>query len=244
MDYNKNEKIIADIEDALVDENGKRRRRDTNEDSMQHLAKWIELLSDKSNGLLKIIDKKEVNGHLVNTVEFPHDRLCKAIDSSKKERKGKILWKMNRQGEWMQFGIISTIIGIIAFLWNALMPAIESVIYTCLSTGFKKLTELFVSNYLQWEWKPSKYAEYTLDEGFSTLLIMVSLVLFIPLITLFISRKTKKWQILTALISFFSSLSFGFLWHKNTHISFANSYVTIFTFIGLLCSIASLGVAI
>lgn len=245
LDYNKNEKIIADIEDALVDENGKRRRRDTNEDSMQHLAKWIELLSDKSNGLLKIIDKKEVNGHLVNTVEFPHDRLCKAIDSSKKERKGKILWKMNRQGEWMQFGIISTIIGIIAFLWNALIPSIESVITNCLSnTDFENVIKLFVSNYLQWEWKPSKYAEYTLDEGFSTLLMMVSLVLFIPLITLFISRKTKKWQILTALISFFSSLSFGFLWHKNTHISFANSYVTIFTFIGLLCSIASLGVSL
>ena len=245
LDYNKNEKIIADIENALVDEKGKRSRRDTDEASMQPLAKWIEQLSDKNNGLIKIIGKKEADGHIVNTVEFPHDRLCKAIDSSRKERQGKISWKLNRQGEWMQFGIISTIVGIIAFLWNALMPSIKPVISNALSkTGFGEVIKLFVSHYFKWEWKPSAYAGYSLDEGFSTLFLMVSLVLFIPLITLFIGRKNKKWQILTALISLFSSLSFGFLWLKNTHISFANSYVVIFTFIGLLCSIASLSVSL
>lgn len=245
LDYNRNEKIIADIENALVDEKGKRSRRDTDEASMQPLAKWIGLLSDKNNGLLKIIGKKEIDGHVVNTVEFPHDRLCKAIDSSRKERQGKISWKLNRQGEWMQFGIISTIMGIIAFLWNALMPSIKPVISNALSkTGFDEVLKLFISHYLTWKWEPSEYGGYSLDEGFSTLFLMASLVLFIPLITLFINRKNKKWQILTALISLFGSLSFGFLWLKNTHISFANSYVAIFTLTGLLCCIASLSVSL
>lgn len=245
LDYNKNEKIIADIENALVDEKGKRSRRDTDETSMQPLAKWVELLCNKNNGLLKVIGKKEVDGHTVKTVEFPHDRLCKAIDSSRKERQGKISWRLTRQGEWMQFGIISTIMGIIAFLWNALMPSIKPVISNALSkTGFEDVRNLFISHYLHKTWQPSVYAGYSLDEGFSTLFLMVSLVLFIPLITICISRKNKKWQLFTAIISIFSCLSFTFLWYKNKHISFANSYVPIFTFIGFLGSMASLCVSI
>lgn len=245
LDYNKNETIIADIENALVDEKGKRSRRDTDEASMQLLAKWIEQLSDKNNGLIKIIGKKEADGHVVNTVEFPHDRLCKAIDSSKKERQGKILWKLNRQGEWMQFGIISTIVGIIAFLWNAMMPSIKPVISIASSEkDIYEVIKLCAFHYFKFEWKPSDNVGYSLDEGFSTLFLMVSLVLFIPLITLFINRKNTKWQIITALISLFSCLSFVFLWFINKHISFANSYVAIFTFIGLLCSIASLSLSL
>ena len=73
---------------------------------------------------------------------------------------------------------------------------------------------------------------------------MVSFILFIPLITICIGRKSKKWQILNAFTSITSCLSFVFLWLKNRHISFANNYVVIFTFIGLLFSIASLCMSI
>ena len=58
LDYVKDEKIIADIEDALVDEKGKRSRRDTNEPSLLPLKEWIERLSDKKNGLIKEVGKK------------------------------------------------------------------------------------------------------------------------------------------------------------------------------------------
>ena len=188
LDYVKDEKIIADIEDALVDEKGKRSRRDTN-----------------------------------------HDRLCRAIDSSRKERQGKVAWKLKRQGEFMQFGIISVIMGVIAFLWNALMPALKPVIVNFLHDSSKTLN-LFLKDYLMG--KQSKLGNYILDEGFSTLLLMILLVLFVPLITIFIIRKGRRWQQLSLVISSLGTLSFVFLLYRNASIHFANGYVHIFTVVG------------
>lgn len=236
LDYNRNEKIIADIEDALVDEKGKRSRRDTDEASMQPLSKWIDLLCDKKNGLLKIIGRKEIGGKTVCTVEFPHDRLCKAIDSSRKERQGKVSWKLKRNEEWMQFGVIAIIMGLFAFLWNALLPLTKPVMLTFLYNGSEQVINLFVKHYLNLGWLPSEYAGYSLDEGFSTLLLMFAYVLYFPLLTFCIGRKNKKWQISSALISLCSLLSFLFLWYKNKNISFDSNYVPIFTFIGILGS--------
>ena len=241
LDYGKDEKIIAAIEDALVDEKGKRSRRDMDETSLQSISKWIERLSNKKNGLIKIIGRKEINGVTVNTVEFPHDRLCKAIDISRKERQGKVAWKLNRQVEWMQFGIITAVVGIIAFLWNYLMPVIKPAI-----TGYlyneSDVLNLFFGNYLTGG--HSELKGNSLDESFSSLCLMVLLVLFIPLITTFIVRKTKKWQILSSMISFLGTLLFGLLWFRNGNITFANNYISIFTIIGFLacavCLIISL----
>ena len=240
LDYIKDEKIVAGIEDALVDEKGKRSRRDTDEESIKRLSKWTEKLC--ANGLLKIIGVKEVDGIIVNTVEFPHDRLCKAIDSARKARQGKIQWKLIRQAEWMQFGIIATLIGLIAFLWNTLLPAIRPVIVTFLydSEAAKKL---FFTKYLLPKSEPSFYKNLSLDEGFSTLLLLALLTLFIPLITTFIVRKSKKWQITSAAISALSFLSFLFLCYKNIFIHIENNYVTILPYIGVLCSFVALFVS-
>lgn len=247
LDYIKDEKIIADIEDALVDEKGKRSRRDTDEASMQPLLKWIEPLSDKKNGLIKIIGKKEIEGTVINTVEFPHDRLCKAIDSSRKERQGKIAWKLNRQNEWMQFGIISAIFAIIYFLWKFLMPAIKSVVLCVLTSfietindepvkisGIRKVLYVFWDNYLHG--KPSTLNSYSLDEGFSTLALMSLLAFFIPLLTISIVRKNGKWPLISFVISLLSTVSFGLLLYRTDSIQFTNNYVLVCTCIGLLVS--------
>ena len=233
LDYAKDEKIIADIEDALVDEKGKRSRRDTNEPSLLPLKEWIERLSDKKNGLIKEVGRKEVHGEIIKTVEFPHDRLCRAIDSSRKERQGKVAWKLKRQGEFMQFGIISVIMGIIAFLWNALMPALKPVIVNILSKSRRsKVFELFFDNYLSFRDVHSVLEGYVFDEGFSTLLLMILLLLFIPLITIFVIRKGRRWQQLSLVISSLGILSFVFLLYRNASIHFTNGYVHIFTVIG------------
>lgn len=229
LDYAKDEKIIADIEDALVDEKGKRSRRDTNEPSLLPLKEWIERLSDKKNGLLKEVGKKEVHGEIIKTVEFPHDRLCRAIDSSRKERQGKVAWKLKRQGEFMQFGIISVIMGVIAFLWDTLMPALKPVIVNFLHDSSKTLNS-FLKDYLMG--KQSNLGNYILDEGFSTLLLMILLVLFVPLITIFVVRKGKRWQQLSLVISLLGTLSFALLLYRNASIHFTNGYVHIFTVIG------------
>ena len=244
LDYNKNEKIIADLENALVDEKGKRSRRDTDEASMQPLAKWIEELSAESNRLLKIIAKKVVNGHEVNTVEFPHDRLCKAIDSSKKERQKKIIWTLNRRMEWILFGVISTTIGIIAFLWNVLMPSIKPVVSNLISKNDQpEIINKFIHNYIC-KGDSSEYKGSSLDEGFSSIFLMVSLILFIPLLTMCYFQNGKKWKLSSTIISLFSLLSFILLISRNQAISFASSYVSIFTFMGLLFSSISLCVSI
>lgn len=241
LDYIKDEKIVASIEVALVDEKGKRSRRDTDEESIKRLSNWIEKLC--ANGLLKIIGTREVGEQTVNTVEFPHDRLCKAIDSARKARQGKIQWKLIRQAEWMQFGIIATLIGLIAFLWNSLMPAIRPVIVTFLHNS-KEATNLFFNKYLLTKSEPSLYSDLSLDEGFSTLLLLALLTLFIPLITTFIVRTSKKGQITSAVVSAVSFLSFLYICYKNIFIQFENNYVTIFSYIGLLCSFGALFVSV
>lgn len=241
LDYVKDEKIIADIEDALVDEKGKRSRRDTNEPSLLPLKEWIERLNDKKNGLIKEVGRKEVNGEIIKTVEFPHDRLCRAIDSSRKERQGKVAWKLKRQGEFMQFGIISVIMGIIAFLWNALMPALKPVIISLFHHSGKTLNS-FLKDYLVG--KQSELDSFILDEGFSALLLMVSLLIYIPLITIFIVRKGKKWQLLSLIISLLSLLSFAFLLYRNASIHFTNGYVNIFTAIGFFAGMVCVAYAL
>lgn len=236
LDYYKNENIINDLEAALVDENGKRRRRDTNEDSMRHLETWIKLLCSTDNGLLKVIGRKTKDGETINTVEFPHDRLCKAIDSSRKERQGKIEWRLHRQGEWMQFGMITATIIVIAFLWNALMSALNPVITGILSSP-KDVLKSFV-DYLNYE--HVELNNYSLDEGFSTLLAMSLLLVFIPLIVTFVSRKEKKWQITSAILSLSGTLLFGLLWIRNRSIHFSIDSVPVVTIVGLVaCLIGS-----
>lgn len=228
LDYVKDEKIIADIEDALVDEKGKRSRRDTNDPSLLPLKEWIEKLSNKKNGLLKEVGEKKVNGETIKTIEFPHDRLCRAIDSSRKERQGKVAWKLKRQGEFMQFGIISVIMGTIAFLWKTLMPALKPAIINFLHDPSKTL-----NSFLNYLWgKQSELHRYTLDEGFSTLLLLILWALVVPLITIFIIRTSKRCQLLSFVTSTLGVLSFVFLLYRNASIHFTNVYVNIFTVIG------------
>lgn len=234
LDYAKDEKIIADIEDALVDENGKRSRRDTNEPSLMPLKEWIERLCDKKNGLIKEVGRKDINGETVKTVEFPHDRLCRAIDSSRKERQRKIAWKLKRQGEWIQFGIIAAVMGIIAFLWNISMPVIENVIKSFLSKSKFVVNQFFCTFLCD---SPS-VLNGNLDEGFASLSLMVLLVLFIPLITIFIVRKTKKWQIISSVISFMGSSLFGLLWIRSRDISFTSNLIPISVVVGFfICAV-------
>lgn len=238
LDYAKDEKIIDRIENALVDEKGKRCRRDTDEKVMAPLLKWIEKLSDKNNGLLKIIGEKTVGNKIVTTVEFPHDRLCKAIDSFRKERQGKILWNLNRQREWMQFGIISAIVLLITILWNSLMPTIKFVLP---SINSKEGVFETIKYILKLIWNSGeKFNEYSLDGGVCALHLMVSMFLFIPLITTFIIRKTKKGQLTSCIISALSLLSFLLIANKCRGLVFDSNYVPALSNIGILCSTACL----
>ena len=230
LDYLKDERTIENIENALVDEKGKRSRRDMDEECMRPIAKWIERLSQKDNGLIKIIGKKEIGNAVINTVEFPHDRLCKAIDSSRKERQGKIAWKLNRQGEWMQFGIITAIVGIIAFLWTTLMSEINPVIHAVLS--FKGTNMEAIKKVAKKLWHYTvNYHGISINEGFSAILLMILLAILLPFMTTAVARNDKKWQILSVILSVFGTFCFGILSYRNINAAFSNNYVSILSII-------------
>lgn len=241
LDYLKDEKIIENIENALVDEKGKRSRRDMDEESMRPIAKWIERLSQKDNGLIKIIGRKEIGNAVINTVEFPHDRLCKAINSSRKERQEKIEWKLNRQGEWMQFGIIAAIVGIIAFLWTTLMSEIKPVIHAVLS--FKGINWETIKKVAEKLWdyingNAINYHDTSLNEGFSAFLLMILLAILLPFMTTAVARNDKKWQILSVILSILGIGCFGILSYRNINAEFSNNYVSILSIICFFLSLA------
>lgn len=241
LDYFKDERIIAQIENIFVDENGRRSRHDTDEPRMQPILKWINILCNKDNGLLKVIAKKEVNRTIVKTLELPHDRICKAIDSSRKERQGKLKWKLLRQGEWFQFGIISAVIIIIALLWNSLMPAIKPIIHWFIGTDyteiFRSFPEIFSGNIPQ-------LSEIFHSQGFVSLCLMVLMLLFFPLIVTFITRTTKRWQVTFFIITCLGVVLFGLLWYESHTINITDNYIIILIALGffsnLICFVVSL----
>lgn len=230
LDYIKDEKVIADLEDALVDEKGKRSRRDTDEATMLPLAKWIENLSNKKNGLLKVIGKKEVDGAVVHTVEFPHDRLCKAIDSSRKERQGKIAWKLVRQGEWAQFGVITVIVSLVALFWYYTMEDIAPIVTAVFNNEIlSTLHQYFIGN-------QPKIGGFVITENLTLAFVMGLLLIFIPLLPVFIVRKSKSSVLASSIISFIGGLSFGLLWLRNSGADFSIKYLSTTITIGfVLC---------
>lgn len=223
LDILKDEHIIAEIEDALVNENGKRNRRETNEKSLQPLSKWIERLCEKDNGLLKIIGSRKEDGKIVKTVEFPHDRLCKAIDSSRKERQGRKAWTLKRQTEWMQFSIMIGVVIVVSYLWNTMMEEIKLVMYYALSNKFEEIPE---------------------SDGFYAALLMLLLFLILPLQIFSISKKNLWWLRTSAIISIISAFIYGFICYKNQNIEYQDGFIPFITLLALLSSIAILGVSV
>lgn len=227
LNYVKDEQIVAKIEDALVNENGKRNRRETNEKDIVELNKWFDRLSQKENGLLKIIGSKRMDNEVVTTIEFPHDRLCKAIDSARKERRGKKAWQLNRRTEWMQFGIMAGIVTIIAFLWNSMMEEIWLVMYNLNTFDFSSIDNICDSL--------DKLTKSD-AEGITTLILMLLLLIVIPVQVYSVSNRSRKWAICALVFSLIGSITiiWGFFLYNDLNIS--NKFIP---FINLLTLIIS-----
>ena len=223
IDYNRDETIINAIEDAFVDKDGKRSRHDTNEDIILPLKERIEKLIDC--GLLKKIGRKEIGKETIYTVEIPHDRLCMAINSSRKERYKKLEWKLKRQKEWIQFGLITAVVVGIIILWRAMLPVLKPVMHVGIAKEFN-IGEEFKS-YLIGE--TPKFDDMPLDEGFSTILLMVLSLLILPFVTVFFVRKGKKWYLSTIITSSVGFICFLLLIIRNSNVYFSSDYVSVIT---------------
>lgn len=211
LDYTKDEKLIAEIEDALISENGKRNRRDTDDPIISPLSEWIEKLYKKENGLIKVVGTKEVNGKTVNVIEFPHDRLCKAIDTARKERQQRLAVKYNRQKEWMQFGILSFVFGIVMHIISKNLTAFKNLFF-----------------------HPKSLIADVNDEN-CTALLMILLVVFTPILTILYKRdNTRKKITLSSFV--LSSISFGIWSILSRNIKFESSYISFIGYAGFAIS--------
>jgi len=217
LDYVKDEKLIADIEDALISGNGKRNRRDTGDPIISPLSEWIEKLYNKENGLIKVIGTKEVNGKTVNVIEFPHDRLCKAIDTARKERQQRLAEKYNRQNEWMQFGILSFVFGIVMYVIS------------------KNFASLFKFIHLLFKDSTSIKDIISPSENMSTVVLLILLAIFTPVLTILYSYGNKRKNI-SICVSLLSTVSFGVLSFYNRSIEFENKYIPFITFVCFVIS--------
>lgn len=228
LDYVKDEQIVAKIEDALVNENGKRNRRETNEKDIVELNKWFNKLSQKGNGLLKIIGSIKKENEVVNTIEFPHDRLCKAIDSARKERRGKKAWQLSRRTEWMQFGIMAGIVTIIAFLWNSMIEEIRLVMHNLMSFDFSTWNN-FRSSF-------NALTDKSDAEGLITSVLMLILLIVIPIQVYSISTRSKKWAISALVFSLIGLITIIWEHFLYNDLNFSNKFIP---FINLLTLILS-----
>lgn len=218
LDFVKDEKVITKIENALIDENGKRKRLNSNDLQLdKELKEWIEKLSSDQYGLVKIVSKNKTDQ--TQTVELPHDRLCKAIDVERKNRQKRIRERLNRQEEWMQFGIISFVMLIIAYCLN-----------TLLRTAAPAIGALFVGhewkNY--WGWlsgtKNVTYHNISLDEPFCVLSFLILSFVFIPFIVSrrFNERKYSKPSVGLIVLSSITTMAMGFVVYKSYYLSFTD----------------------
>lgn len=200
LDPIKDERIISRIENALIDENGKRKRLNTDDSQLNGLEGWTDGLVN--NGLIKVVGKNESSQ--TKTVEFPHDRLCKAIDSERKNRQQRIRERLNRQEEWMQFGMISFA-----------MLAIAYVVNMSLTIVAPPLRALFQD-------RMSDAKNIAFNESFCVLIFLILLLLFIPFVISkgFEGRRKPKPSIGLIALSSLATLSMGFVAYKSFYLSF------------------------
>lgn len=228
LDYSKDSSIINKIEEALVDENGKRSRRETNETTILRLLKWIKPLIE--NGLIKVIGSKVVDDKKVDTVEIPHDRLCKAIDTARKERHKLQLVKKERKQEWMLFGLIATTYEIITYFISKSLSAIKIVFYD----GFlKNLGDFLCFSSLK----------KATEEDYSTVFLILILGLSTLIFTFIYcsNSKKKKSNIIAVCLSAVCTMLWGFLCIRNINVQFKElHYIPFVSYMGLAISFISL----
>lgn len=210
LDFVKDEKVITKIENALIDENGKRKRLNSNDLQLdKELKEWIEKLSSDQYGLIKIVSKNKTDQ--TQTVELPHDRLCKAIDVERKNRQKRIRERLNRQEEWMQFGILSFVFGIVMHIISKNLTAFSILFF-----------------------HPKSLIADVNDKN-CTALLMILLVAFTPILTILYKRdNTKKKITLSSFV--LSSISFGIWSILSRNIKFESSYISFIGYAGFAIS--------
>ena len=246
LDYNNDETMIAAIEDAFVNENGRRRRRETDEQELQPFMPWIERLCGKDNGLVRVIGIREVDGKIIKSVELAHDRLCKAIDMERKERQAKFAYKFDRSHQWMQFWCLIFVFGVTAYVIIKSKFLESARIFFFLDKENLKNVWNCLSDYICFnpvsisglDGNFFYYFGCGIDEIFSTLFLMVLLIVFTPILTFqyFNRRQSRRFSIVSSCTSFLSVILFGLLCIRNNSIQFEHYHTKLITSAGLIIS--------
>lgn len=229
----RNESLMEKFDEAFVDSRGKRRRQTMGEgNDVDLFEEWIFIPAgddEKSKGrslislgLIKTQgrnqgqDQKE---HLV--VELPHDRLCKAVNTFRNERKRNLEEKNKRLKEWIQFGLISAILGFVSICIWWLISSKDSFL--------KSLTNSFYNSRISVNDLFEKYlhnqpalleSKESLDESFSTCLLLAFYAVIFPFVVNFWSKNGIIGKICGILTSFVGAIAFILLAIRSWHIAF------------------------
>lgn len=191
------DRIRDAFENALVDDKGNRKRIDTDHEVFNLISeKQIEKL--KSTNLLRVVSKgnNKKDDKKYEVVELPHDRFCSIINNHKGERFSQIERKNETLKEWILFIVFLALFGIsslyIHFVGlDLLKPLIDN---SLLSNEVP-----FLQEFLKFIKSQDIVSGY--KEAFTTLGAIMSMVLFLPLLVICITRNWRKLAISIGVLS-------------------------------------------
>ena len=178
------------FENALVDDKGNRKRIGVkNEDlsviSQEHISRLVE------ENMLRVVSKSEEGDG--DVVELPHDRFCLIIKNHKNKRFKEIQERNKSLKEWMHFGVLCAVLGMLALLMHfdfieMLRPIINDMMYgnhTDVWDSFKH----FIQH------------KSVVSDHSSAWMALVSILLMAFIIPAEFLGMAKQWKVFTLVVS-------------------------------------------
>ena len=131
------------FENALVDDKGNRKRVGTNHKDLSALTK-VQIDQLIHTNMLRIVSIVKNNDDSVKEfiVELPHDRFCGFIMNHKNKRFEEIQARNNNLKEWLLFGVLGLIIGVVIwYIHNVFIDTLEPFVSDFLRFYRTKETE-------------------------------------------------------------------------------------------------------
>lgn len=178
------------FENALVDDKGNRKRigvrnKELSALSQEQVSRLVE------ENMLRVVSRSEIGDG--DVVELPHDRFCLIIKNHKNKRFKEIEERNRSLKEWMHFGVLCAVLGILALLMHfdfieMLRPIINNVLaqkWTVIGDSFKD----FIQH------KPVASEYYS---GWMAIVSILMMALIMPLEFL---GMAKQWKVFTMVVS-------------------------------------------
>lgn len=190
------------FENALVDDKGNRKRVGVRNKALSALSqRQIDCLIKEN--MLRIVSRSEVGDG--DVVELPHDRFCLIIKNHKNKRFKEIQDRNRSLKEWIHFGALCTVLGILALLIHFdFIENLRPIIDDLLADNYTDIKES-ISNFIHHKSDASNH-----NQGLMALVSILLMMLILPLEFL---GMAKQWKIFTLVCSILGICVSGwFVW--------------------------------